>query len=211
MSKRKSLINWQLFLGMLLILIGVVFLIDLLLPNYKIMGFGWPIIVISVGLFFIIGMLIAREKSVGLAIPGTLITSLGVLLLLQNTFNLWLTWTYAWTLLISALGLGLLMMNTILKRPGLRKAGGALIGVGLVLFVILGIFFEIILNISGENKASGVFLGVGLVFLGLFILFSRFLFASSAKAHQKTSDQVIEVSPQHPVNSSNNNSGENAP
>jgi hypothetical protein len=211
MSKRKSLINWQLFLGMLLILIGVVFLIDLLLPNYKIMGFGWPIIVILLGLIFFIGMLIAREKGVGLAIPGALITSLGFLLFLQNTFNLWLTWTYAWTLLISAFGLGLLMMNNTLKRPGLRKTGGALIGVGLVLFVILGIFFEIILNISGENKASGVFLSVGLVFLGLFILFSRFLFARSAKVHQKTSDQVIEISPQDPVTSSHNKPGKNSP
>jgi hypothetical protein len=211
MLKHKSLINWQLFLGMLLILIGVVFLIDLLIPNLNLMGFGWPLIVILLGLIFFIGMLIDREKGVGLAIPGALITSLGILLFLQNTFNLWWTWTYAWTLLISALGLGLLMMNNTLKRPGLRKAGGALIGVGLVLFVILGIFFEIILNISGENKASGVFLGVGLVLLGLFILFSRFLFARSYKEHQKTSDQVIEVSPQDPVSSSHHKSGENTP
>lgn len=195
MSKNKSLINWQLFLGLLLVLTGGAFLADSLLPGVKIMAYGWPIIVVLLGVIFFVGLLIAGRKGAGLAIPGALITSLGLLLFLQNTFNLWLTWTYAWALLISALGCGLIIMNVTLKRPGLRKAGGVLIGVGLVLFVIFGIFFEIILDISGENNAGVIFLSIGLVLLGLFIISSRFLFFNRKKKQSKKTDSVLDISP----------------
>ena len=195
MSNNKSLINWQLFLGLLLVLTGGAFLADLLLPGVRIMAYGWPLIVILLGVIFLIGMLMAGRKGAGLAIPGVLITSLGLLLFLQNTFDLWLTWTYAWALFISAIGIGLLLMNLYLKRVGLRKAGGVLIGIGLVLFVIFGIFFEIILDISGENNASVVFLSLGLVLLGLFVIFNRFLFVRGSRKQQDTQEQVMDISP----------------
>ena len=195
MSNNKSLINWQLFLGLLLVLTGGAFLADLLLPGVRIMAYGWPLIVVLLGVIFLIGMLMAGRKGAGLAIPGVLITSLGLLLFLQNTFDLWLTWTYAWALFISAIGIGLLLMNLYLKRVGLRKAGGVLIGIGLVLFVIFGIFFEIILDISGENNASVVFLSLGLVLLGLFVIFKRFLFVRGSRKQEDTQEQVMDISP----------------
>lgn len=200
MSKNKSLINWQLFLGLLLVLTGGAFLADLLLPGVRIMAYGWPLIVVLLGVIFLIGMLMAGRKGAGLAIPGVLITSLGLLLFVQNTFDLWLTWTYAWALLISAIGGGLLLMNLYLKRVGLRRAGGVLIGIGLVLFVIFGIFFEIILDINGEKNASVVFLSLGLVLLGLFIILSRFPFARGSQKQQDTPEQVIEISPDAVIN-----------
>jgi len=195
MSNNKSLISWQLFLGLLFVLTGGAFLADLLLPGVRIMAYGWPLIVILLGVIFLIGMLMAGRKGAGLAIPGVLITSLGLLLFLQNTFDLWLTWTYAWALFISAIGIGLLVMNLYLKRIGLRKAGGVLIGIGLVLFVIFGIFFEIILDISGENNASVVFLSLGLVLLGLFVILSRFLFARGSRKQEEPQEQVMDISP----------------
>jgi hypothetical protein len=87
------------------------------------------------------------------------------------------TWTYAWALLVSAVGLGLLIMNLYLKRQGLRRAAGLIIGIGLALFVIFGLFFEVILNISAPDVPSGAFLGGGLVLLGIFIVFSQALFS----------------------------------
>jgi hypothetical protein len=175
MGKGKRVINWQLFLGILLVVTGGLFLADQLL-GIRIMAYFWPLLIVLFGLSFFVALLIAGRRGAGLAIPGSVITTLGLLFLIQNSFNLWITWAYAWALLISATGLGMLIMNGYLKREGLRRAAGVIIGLGLILFVVFGVLFEIILKIAGTDLRSGVFLGAGLILLGLFIVFSRPLF-----------------------------------
>lgn len=185
MEKKKSVFNWQLFLGLVLVLAGGVFLADLFLP-FSLMRLFWPVLIILFGLTFFIGMLFAGKNGSGLAIPGTVITTLGLLLFVQNTFRLWVTWAYAWALLISAVGLGLLIMNGYHKRTNLRRAAGLIIGIGLTLFVVFGFFFEIILNLAGSDLYSGIFLGAGLVMLGLFVAFSRPLFSRGKTEQAET-------------------------
>jgi hypothetical protein len=175
MEKKKFTFNWQLYLGLVLVVAGGLFLADQLLP-ISIMAFFWPLLIVLLGVTFFIGMLVAGRGGAGLAIPGAIVTTIGLLLFVQNTFNLWVTWSYAWALIICATGLGILIMNFYLKQTGLRRVAGLLIGIGLTLFVIFGLFFEIILNISGTDIYSGIFLGGGLILLGLFIVFSRALF-----------------------------------
>lgn len=176
MAKGKHSFNWQLFLGVVLVVTGGLFLADQML-GFQIMAYFWPLLIVFLGLTFFIGMLVAGRKGAGLAIPGAVFTTLGILLFIQNAFNLWGTWTYAWALLTSSVGVGMLIMNGYLKREGLRRAAGVVIGIGLISFVVFGVLFEIILNISGANIYSGVFLGAGLIMLGLFVVFSRPLFA----------------------------------
>jgi hypothetical protein len=181
MAKHKSFFNWQIYLGFVLVVTGGLFLADQLL-SVVIMAYFWPLIIVLFGITFFVGMLAARRKGAGLAIPGTVVTVIGLLLFIQNILNLWVTWAYAWTLLISATGLGILIMNIYLKRDSLRRIGGMIMGLGLTLFVIFGVLFELILDIAGTNINSGVFLGGGLVLLGLFLIFSRPLFARAIKA-----------------------------
>lgn len=194
MAKGKHVFNWELFLGVVLVVTGGLFLADQLL-GIQIMAYFWPLLVVFFGLTFFVGMLVAGRKAAGLAIPGAVITTLGTLLFIQNSFNLWGTWTYAWALLTSAVGLGILIMNGYLRREGLRRAAGVVIGIGLITFVVFGVLFEVILNISGANIYSGVFLGAGLILLGLFVVFSRLLFAHKKPAEvvEKPLEDVLEV------------------
>jgi hypothetical protein len=178
---RKHIFNWQMFLGVVLVVTGGLFLVDQLL-GIQIMAYFWPLLVVLFGLTFFVSMLVGGRKGAGLAIPGAVITTLGTLLFIQNAFNLWATWTYAWALLTTAAGLGMLIMNGYLKREGLRRAAGVVIGIGLISFVVFGVLFEVILNISGANIYSGIFLGAGLILLGLFVVFSRPLFAHRKSA-----------------------------
>jgi hypothetical protein len=180
-NKNKSVFNWQFYLGLVMLVTGGLFLADQFL-TIRIMDFFWPLLIVLFGLTFFVGMLTAGRRGAGLAVPGAIITTIGLLLFLQNTFNLWVTWSYAWALLVSATGLGLLIMNLYLKRLTLRRVAGLLIGLGLTLFVVFGMFFEVIINISNADIASGVFLGGGLVLLGLFIIFSRPLFRRVSKS-----------------------------
>ncbi len=187
-NKNKSVFNWQFYLGMVLVITGGVFLADQFLP-FRIMSFFWPLLIVLPGLTFLMGMLTAGRRGAGLAIPGAVITTIGLLLFLQNTFDIWVTWSYAWALLVSATGVGMLVMNLYLKRPTLRRVAGLLIGIGLILFVVFGVFFEVILDISGADIASGLFLGGGLVLLGLFVIFSRPLFK---RARQTIAEAGVE-------------------
>lgn len=180
MEPKKSIFNWQFYFGFVLVVTGGLFLADQILET-EIMPFFWPLLVVLLGVTFFFGMFFSGKRRAGLAIPGAIFTTLGILLFIQNTFDIWITWTYAWALLISAAGLGMLIMNIYLKREGLRRAAGLIIGIGLVLFVVFGVLFEVIFNIRGTNMKTGIFLGGGLVLLGLFVIFSRPLFARSRK------------------------------
>ena len=192
MSEKRFAFHWQIYFGIVLILTGGLFLADLFLP-IPVMKEYWPLLVVLFGLTFIVGMLTSKRQGAGLAIPGTLIVVIGLLLYVQNTFHLWITWTYAWALLIVAVGLGLAIMNAYLKRDGIRKAAGILIGLGLVLFVGFGVVFELIFQIRGADIYSGIFLGGGLVLLGLYIVFSRALFGRRLPKAAKVKAQKAEA------------------
>ena len=176
MADKKAIFNWQLFIGFVLVVTGGLFLADQFL-DVEIMKNFWPLLVVLLGLTFFVGMILAKRRGAWLAIPGAVITTTGIILFIHNTFDLWVTWTYAWALLISAVGIGMLIMNIYLHRKGLKTASGWVIGIGLVLFVLFGIFFEVILDLAGLNVNSGIFLGSGLILLGLFVVFSRLIFS----------------------------------
>jgi len=176
MAGRKSIFNWQLLMGFILVVTGGLYLVDQFL-DLELMRNYWPFLVVFLGLTCFIWMILAGKRGAGYAIPGAFFTIAGLIFYVHNTYDLWITWTYAWGLMISAVGIGMLIMNIYLKRDGLRKAAGWVIGIGLILFVIFGIFFEVILDLAGANINSGIFLGGGLVLLGLFVVFSRFIFA----------------------------------
>ena len=178
MAKKSRILNWQFYLGVILVVAGGLFLVDQL-TGLHLMRTYWPLLIVFLGLAFFVAMLVSRQTGSGLAIPGSLFVMIGLLLFIQQFFQLWSTWAYAWALLISAIGVGLLIMNISAKRVSLRRVAGLLIGIGLVLFLILGFFFEIILKISGPGVEGRVFFSAGVVLLGLFVLFSRPLFAKS--------------------------------
>jgi len=177
MSDKRTVFNWQLFLGFVLLVTGGLFLADQLMDNINLMQTFWPLLIVLLGLTFFMGLVVAGKRGSGLAIPGSIITSLGVLLFVQNIFSLWETWAYAWALLISSVGFGLLIMNFYHKRLALRRVAGLIIGIGLTLFVVFGVLFEVIFFRNRTDSGSGYFLGAGLALLGLFVLFSRPLFA----------------------------------
>jgi hypothetical protein len=181
MSEHKKVFNWQLYVGFVLIAAGGLFLADQLLADLDLMEKFWPLLIVLLGVTLFLGMLVTRRRGAGLAIPGAVITSLGILFFVQNLFDLWETWAYAWALLISAVGVGMLIMNLYIKRLALRRVAGLILGIGLLLFVVFGILFELVFFSSRMDTASGLFLGIGLVLFGLFILLSRLLFGRRDK------------------------------
>lgn len=129
--------------GLLLILLGAWFLALQLVPGLR--GWlnievTWPLFVVGTGVLLLIIALVTAVP--GLAVPAFIVGGIGVLLYWMNATGGWVTWSYAWALIPSFVGLGVLVAGLLEGRT--RKAvseGGWLILIGLVLFVVFGSIF----------------------------------------------------------------------
>lgn len=160
-------------IGAILLAIGVLTLVGQIVgPRWG--GDLWPFIVIGLGAAFFVGMVVGGRTLGPLAVPGSIITGIGLILLVQNTFGLWETWSYSWALIICAVGVGLFIYGAWSNLPELRSSGLKVMEVGLILFVIFGLIFEAIFSISGVNiPINGLFWPVLLIVLGLGMLIVR--------------------------------------
>ncbi len=162
--------------GVILIGLGVIFLFAQFV-RIDIWHFLWPLFVIGFGLLFFVGMLAGGKSASGLAMPGSIITMVGLILLAQNTFDRWETWAYAWSLIIVAVGIGLFIMGMLSGEERTRRSGVRVAGIGVVLFLVFGSFFELSFGLLGFDRTSGIFWPLILIAAGLYLLVSRTLFA----------------------------------
>jgi len=137
--------------GLGLIALGLIALV-LMALQVNIWSLGWPFIFIIPGLLFFAGMVAGGRNSGGLAIPGSIITMLGITFFLQNTLNQWQSWAYAWTLIWPiAIGLGLVIQGAWSRLPGKVSAGKGLVRLGMIMLAIGIVFFELIIGIGGRG------------------------------------------------------------
>ena len=152
----------QILFGSFLIVVGGTFLLASLL-NIQIGVYIWPFFMIFPGLFLIGYAMVNEAKGEPSVIIGSILTAVGTLLFLQTIFGFWASWVYAWALVApTAVGLGLWLWGIRFNRSESIKSGKDLTKIGLFLFVVLGIFFELIIGISG--------FGLGRFFWPLFII-----------------------------------------
>ncbi|HUZ02967.1 MAG TPA: hypothetical protein VMU89_21705 [Thermomicrobiaceae bacterium] len=162
-------------IGVGLVVAGALLLLGELGVN--LFEFGWPFFVIGPGLLFYLGMIARGRRGAPLAIPGTIITMVGLILLYQNAFDHWESWAYVWTLIFpTAIGLGMIIQGLWGGEPEPARTGSRFVMVGLVMFVALAIFFEGLLNISGfASSAWTTYLAAAaLVLAGLLAIASGF-------------------------------------
>ncbi len=196
--------------GVILIALGVLFLLQELF-NLDVWHYAWPFLLIVPGLLCFAAMALGGKNSGGLAIPGSILTMVGLLLLYQNTFDRFESWAYAWALIFpTSIGIGRFIEGWWSDRPELRANGIAMVRSGLVLFLILAAFFELVLNLGGffrEDTARFAFPAL-LILIGVLLLLSRIVNWSGARApvsqatpavteSQKSS---VDPTPQMPAN-----------
>jgi hypothetical protein len=114
-------------------------------------GLLWPFFIIVPGVaLFLAALLPSGRGGEPLAIVGSIITMVGCILLFQTITGLWATWAYAWALIApTSIGLGLLVWGAIKGHHDKVKEGLNLAGIGLVIFLVAGAFFELVVGLSG--------------------------------------------------------------
>jgi hypothetical protein len=115
-----------------------------------------------------------------LATVGGVVTMVGLVLLVQNATDRFETWAYAWTLVVLVgPGIGRWLVGVVRGRRDLVVSGGWLIAAGLVAFLVLAVFFEVVVGIGGRRSggASRYALAALLIVAGLILLGRRLLAA----------------------------------
>jgi len=173
MDKNRNL--GGLVIGIILIAIGAVSLFGRFFPfmNWDNL---WPLIIVAVGLAFFIGMVLGGKTLGGLAIPGSILVTVGLILLVLNSTNRWEAWAYAWALIICGIGAGTLINGYWSDQPNLRVQGFRTIRAGLTLFLIFGVIMEFIFSVTGVSGRGNLLLwAILLVIVGLYLLVTRIL------------------------------------
>jgi hypothetical protein len=134
------------YLGVMLLLLGLLFLAfnlgATLFPMWEVMSIGrlWPLFVIWIGLGFFLPIFVWWEKrhsNYGLAMPGTIVLVIGLILLYCSLTGNWAAWAFLWALVPFSVGLGLLMLYLLgPKARGLLVAAFFVGGGSLAIFAV---------------------------------------------------------------------------
>ena len=162
--------------GAVLIVLGILFLLGQML-QVNVMRFLWPVFILVVGASFFIAMAAGGRALGALAVPGSVITTIGLILFFQNLLGLWSSWAYAWTLIIAGAGVGLILFGMRSELPDLRRAGQVVVTVGLVLFFVFGLLFELGASLLGARSPGGAVWAILLILAGVYIVLSRTVFS----------------------------------
>jgi hypothetical protein len=159
--------------GGLLIIFGVLALIGKLFQNFNFWETFWPFFIIGFGLLFFVGMFAGGRSVSGLAVPGTIITTIGLMLFYQNITDHWESWAYGWTVILMSVGLGIFIMGIWGQNTSQRTSGLGVLRIGLIMFIIFGAFFELIFTSGMRFGLRSIIFPIGLILLGLYLVFRR--------------------------------------
>jgi hypothetical protein len=109
MSVKRN--SGSLIAGTILIVLGLLSLAGQVFRGFTFWGYLWPFIIIAFGGLFFVGMFAGGKSLAGLAIPGSIICGLGIMMFLQNLTGYWESWSYSWTVILVLVGLGIFIMG----------------------------------------------------------------------------------------------------
>jgi len=153
--------------GTLLVVIGLLSLASRFIHGLN-WAFLWPFLVIGLGALFFVAMFAGGQQAAGFAIPGSIISGIGLILLFQNITQHWASWSYFWTLIILFVGAGIYIMGAYSADLGQKQSGARVMKVGLTLFIIFGIFFEMVFSSFGN-----LIFPILLIALGIYLVLGR--------------------------------------
>jgi hypothetical protein len=139
-------------------------------------NFLWPFIFIVPGVLVFLSALSSESSSgEGLSIVGGILSMLGFVFLMQTITGLWVSWAYIWALVApTSIGLSQMVYGNLKNRDAIAASGWRLTKIGLSIFVVGFLFFELIIGIGRFGLGLPVFPMI-LIFAGAIMLARSFL------------------------------------
>lgn len=170
--------------GTILIVIGLIAFADQFLRFDW--GLLWPFMVIGFGSLFFLAMIAGGKQSAAFAIPGSIISGIGLVLLFETLTDHWESMSYFWTLIIMFVGIGIYIMGWYGGDTNQKQAGQRVMRIGFILFVIFGALFEL------SSSSHNLIFPILLILLGLYLIASRSgLFSRKDSQGEGPSDHSI--------------------
>ena len=145
--------------GAALILFGLFFLIGQFAPQYFGDQYWWPWSIVGVGIIFVVMCLISGAG--GLALPGTILTGVGLMLYWLNRTGHWYAWAYTWTVIIGLVGVGLILGALVDNRMRRALPAGLILSiVSIATFALYGWLYA-----QGYWRWPYIVIGVGAIFM----------------------------------------------
>lgn len=178
-------------LGTILVLAGVGWFVlrELRIDPFEmITEAGWPYFVIVPGIALLVAAFVRTPPDgVGLAIAGSIVTTVGAVLLYQQTTGHWESWAYAWALVgPGAAGLGMLVYGLVFGLHDLRAAGARMVAIAAAIFVVGYWFFETVFATGRAPLDLGQWWPVVVVGAGLLALVAGSLSRTSRGGEPQT-------------------------
>jgi len=144
--------NRQRGVGIVLIALGAIFL----LGRFVDLGAAlWPLFVMAPGIALLAWAFLGGREASGLAVPGSIVTMVGLILFVQNVTGRFDTWAYAWGLIVASVGVGTWLYGSLALRDKEMEDGARILMIGLALFAGFGVFFEFVIGLGGRPGPLG--------------------------------------------------------
>jgi len=134
-------------IGIVLVVVGILFLVG---RSVDLGAALWPLFVMGPGLALLAWAFLGGKEATGLAVPGSIVTMVGLILFTQNVTGRFETWAYAWGLIVAAVGVGTWLWGTLAEREKEVQDGIRTFTIGLALFAGFGVFFEFVVGLGGR-------------------------------------------------------------
>ncbi len=185
MQKKRNNDRFNLFLGIIVIVAGVFFLLQNLFPQMPLWSYFWPLLPIVLGLTLIqMGSMFRDGGRPFFLITGSMLIMAGLLILLQSFLQNPYWWSYAWTLIFpGAFGVGQIICGRISSRKKINNSGISLLVLGIVFFIVGLVLFQFVFQNAYVNDSTRTQLNYGfvLVCLGIFILTPKKFYLESSR------------------------------
>ena len=158
--------------GICLVVFGIAALVGRAM-SIDLFSIGWPLFVLVPGLvMFAVAVGIGGSAGIAVAIPGGIVSMVGLVLSVQAATGLWATWAYAWALVApGGVGLSMAVYGLLTGQPAFVRLGLPVLGVGVGLFLGFGLFFEAVIHLNGlQGNGWESILALGLIAIGLIVI-----------------------------------------
>ena len=131
-------------IGFVLIAAGILLLLARGL-DISVGALAWPLFIIVPGVVMLVAAFTASDSVSGLAVPGSIVTTVGTILFLQNLTQRFETWSYSWALVLASVGVGIFLQAALDDDEAGQRSAIRIVVLGLTLFALFGVFFEFVI------------------------------------------------------------------
>jgi hypothetical protein len=151
---------------------------------------GWPLFIIVPGVALLAAALVPKPPDgLGFAVAGSVVTTVGLILLYQETTENWESWAYVWALIPVAAGIGITGYGLLTGHRDIAGIGVRLAAVAGVLFLVGAWYFNAIFE-TGQNPIDiGAWWPMVLIGIGVLVL-GRAVFMPSAPSRTPSTDAL---------------------